>query len=188
MCYLFFISNFEPSQGICWYPQFSPCSRGIAHSHASQEQLYSLDAQNTEWTKLLLPITVSDSNNNCWHRWTAHCSQQAYQRSHILISRTMENHISHHPIHPDTLDCFLFLLCHICLQLVGHATVSLVTLFSTLDASLHATQAHFVGHEKKKRPGFSHMKQYKLPMPRDSDGELPTIRANLLSSPTFTAF
>ena len=61
----------------------------------------------------------------------------------------MENHISHHPIHPDTLDCFLFLLCHICLQLVGHATVSLVTLFSTLDASLHATQAHFVGHEKK---------------------------------------
>ena len=60
-----------------------------------------------------------------------------------------KNHISHHPIHLDTLDCFLFLLCHICLQLVGHATVSLVTLFSTLDASLHAAQAHFVGHEKK---------------------------------------
>ena len=94
----------------------------------------------------------------------------------------MENHISHHPIHLDTLDCFLFLLCHICLQLVGYATVSLVTLFSTLDASLHAAQAHFVGHEKKKRPGFSHMKQYKLPLPRDSEGELPPIRENSLSS------
>lgn len=35
---------------------------------------------------------------------------------------------------------------------------------------------------KKKRPGFSHMKQYKLSMPRDSEGELPPIRANSLSS------
>lgn len=92
----------------------------------------------------------------------------------------MENHISHHPIHLDTLDCFLFLLCPICLQLVGHATVSLVTLFSTLDASLHAARAHFVGH--KTRPGFSHMKQYKLPMPCDCEGELPPIKANSLSS------
>ena len=61
----------------------------------------------------------------------------------------MENDTSHHPIHLQPLDCFLFLLCHICLQLVGHATVSLVTLFSRLDASLHAARAHFVGHEKE---------------------------------------
>ena len=67
----------------------------------------------------------------------SHCQDHAWK-----------NHISHHPTHLDTLDCFLFLLCHICLQLVGHATVSLVTLFSTLDASLHAARAHFVGHKK----------------------------------------
>ena len=137
-----------------------------------------------------IAITVSDSNN-CWQRWTAHCSQQACQRSHILIARTIENHINHHPIHLHTLDCFLFLLCPICLQLVGHPTVSLVTLFSTL-MEVYMQPIHTLSGMKNKRPGFSHNETIQATYATwqgrrttPDQGKQPIFP---LSSPTFTEF